>query len=128
MNQVPPPVGNLSILQHLISCYKLWFEIYVHIPKSAKYTLGEKIDTLFIEVLELIFAAQYAKPEQKLPILQRANAKFDALKFFLQMLWEVRKIEEKHYALLSVKLAEIGKMLGGWLRRFNTATPPIMKK
>lgn len=118
----------MSILRHLIDGYKLWFELKEHIHRSAKYTLAEKIDNLFIEVLGLIFAAQYARSELKLPILQKANTKFDLLKFFLQMLWEVRKIEEKHYVLLSEKLASIGKMLGGWLRRFNAAAPPAMKK
>lgn len=104
-------------MQHLINCYKLWFELKDHIHRSAKYTLVEKIENIFIEVLELIFAAQYAKPEQTLPILQRASAKFDSLKFFLQILWELKKIEEKHYALLSERLTLIGKMLGGWLKQ-----------
>jgi len=61
--------------------------------------------------LELIFTAQYLKPEQKLPLLQKASAKFDTLKFFLMILWETKNLSTKQYELLSVKLAEIGKML-----------------
>lgn len=112
-----PPSGNLSILQHLVSCYKLWFEIHVHIPNSVKYTLGQKTDTFFLETIELVFMAQYLKKEQKLPALQKANTKFDTLKFFLQLLWETKCISTKQYGLLSEKLAEIGKMLGGWLKQ-----------
>ena len=118
----------MSILQHLVAVYKLWFELKQHLRKSAKYTLGEKIDNLFIETLELIFRAQYAPQERTLPILEEANTKFDLLKFFLMTLWETKGIETKHYVLLSEKLETIGKMLGGWLRRFTAAAPPNTKK
>jgi hypothetical protein len=115
----------LSILEHLISCYKVWFELKVHLPKNARYTLGEKIDDLFIETIELIFTAQYLKRGEKLSVLEKANAKFDLLKFFLQILWETKNIETKHYGLLSQKLDAVGKMLGGWLRKLETeAAPP----
>ena len=86
-------------------------------PESSRYTLGEKIDTLFIETLELIFVAQYVSKVQKLPALQKANTKFDALKFFLMILWEIGDLGQKQYAALSEKFNAIGRMLGGWLRK-----------
>lgn len=113
----PPPLGVLSIVQHLVSAYKLWHGYVPHIPKSLRYTLGEKVDHCFVSTLELLFFAQYAKREQRLPILQKANTKFDSLKFFLQILWETDGVTAKQYAALSEPLALIGKMLGGWLRR-----------
>ncbi len=121
----PPPIGKLSILQHLISSYKVWHELKNHIPKNARYTLGEKIDRYFIDTLELLFFAQYAQKGQKLPALQKANTKFDTLKFFLQILWETKNFSAKHYELISVQFNEIGKMLGGWLKKLALeATPP----
>ncbi|MBI4092480.1 MAG: four helix bundle protein, partial [Candidatus Kerfeldbacteria bacterium] len=89
----------------------------IHIQKSSRYTLGEKIDALFIETLELIFVAQYISKAQKLPAIQKASTKFDALKFFLMILWEIGDLGQKQYAALSEKLAAIGNMLGGWLRK-----------
>ena len=115
----------MSILQHLVAAYKLWHEIKIHIQKSSKYTLGEKIDNLFIETLELMFVAQYLPKGQKLPALQKGNTKFDTLKFFLMILWETGDLGRKQYGLLSERLNEIGKMLGGWLRKLEAeATPP----
>ena len=67
--------------------------------------------------MELMFIAQYLRKEQKLPALQKANTKFDTLKFFLMILWETGDLGHKQYALLSEKFNEIGKMLGGWLKR-----------
>ncbi len=107
----------MPILQHLTGSYKLWHELYAHIAKHSKYTLGEKIDTLFLKTIELIFIARYLKKEQKLPALQKANTEFDTLKFFLQLLWETKGVSTKQYTSLSEKLSEIGKMLGGWLKQ-----------
>ncbi|MEK7555107.1 MAG: four helix bundle protein, partial [Patescibacteria group bacterium] len=125
--KAPPPVGKLSILQHLVASYKLWHEYMPHIPKTSRYTLGEKIDACFIETLELLFFAQYAKKEQRLPTLQKANVKFDSLKFFLQLLWETNGISAKQYANISKHLVDIGKMLGGWLRRVEAETAQGLK-
>jgi hypothetical protein len=48
-----PPHSNLPIVQHLIAAYKLWHEFLPHIPKDARYTLGEKIDLakFFLQIL-----------------------------------------------------------------------------
>lgn len=88
-----------------------------HIPKTARYTLGEKIDAVFADTIELVFVASYAPKEQKAQVLGRAIAKLDLLKFFLQLIWEVKGLDNKKYVALSEPLAEIGRMLGGWSRQ-----------
>lgn len=52
-----------------------------------------------------------------MPVLQKAAAKLDLLKFFLQIAWEIKSLDNKKYILLSEKLDEIGKMLGGWMKK-----------
>jgi uncharacterized ferritin-like protein (DUF455 family) len=44
------------------------------------------------------------------------------LKFFLQVAWEIKSLEAKHYTLLSERLFEIGKMFGGWGKQLKTKT------
>lgn len=118
-----PPRFNLPIIQHLISTYKVWHEFLPHIPKDARYTLGIKIDNLFVETTELIFTASYLSKNQKLPYLQKAAAKLDLVKFFLQILWEIKALDNKKYIRLSEKLDGIGKMLGGWNRQLSKENP-----
>lgn len=74
-----------------------------------------------------MFTAQYLRREQKLPILQAANTKFDTLKFFLQILWETKNISTKHYELISIQFSEIGKMLGGWLKKVDAEAAPLKR-
>lgn len=74
--------------------------------------------------MELLFTASYLNKEQKLPYLKRAAIKLDLLKFFLQVSWELKVLNNKNYIILSEKLDEIGKMLGGWIRGIQKETPP----
>ncbi|OGY41390.1 MAG: hypothetical protein A2Y82_00175 [Candidatus Buchananbacteria bacterium RBG_13_36_9] len=95
--------------------YKLWHGFLIHIPRLTRYTLGAKIDNIFTECLELSLLAGYSARETKLPLVQKLSVKFDALKFFLKLLWELKALDNKKYAALSQPLSEIGKMIGGWL-------------
>lgn len=105
-----------------MATYKIWHEFLPHVPKDARYTLGEKIDTLLVEALELIFTAAYLDKEQKLPYLKRATSKLDLVKFFLQVLWEIGALDNKKYIVMSEPLERVGRMLGGWIRQI--ASPP----
>lgn len=117
MNNNFSNTSSTPILGHLTSTYKFWNNIQPHIPKASRYGLGLKIEVLFSETLEYIFSASYATKEEKIRYLRRASSKIDLLKFFLTILWETKKIDNKKYIEISEKLVEIGRMLGGWQRQ-----------
>lgn len=117
-----PPRSNLSILQKLIAVYKLWHDFLPNFPKTSRYTLGFKIDSLFIETTEAVVTASYLRSEQKISFVLKASTKLDLLKFFLQVAWEIKALDNKKYILLSERLDEIGKMLGGWNKQIKTQT------
>jgi hypothetical protein len=94
----------------------LWHEFLPHFPKDSRYTLGAKIDNLFLETLESIVGASYSDKLEKLISLKQASVKLDLLKFFLQVAWEIKSLDSKKYIKISEKLNEIGKMLGGWIK------------
>lgn len=85
-------------------------------PKDSKYTLGTKIDSLFLEVIENVLKAGYSDKLEKQIFLKRGSVKLDLLKFFLQIAWEIKSIDDKKYIKISEKLDEVGKMLGGWIK------------
>ena len=107
-----------------MAAYKVWHEFLPRVPKDARYTLGVKIDGLLVETIDLILTAAYLGPNQKLQHLPRAAAKLDLAKFFLQIAWEIKAINNKQYALLSERLDEIGRMLGGWIRQIQKQNSP----
>jgi len=85
--------------------------------KNSRYTIGEKVDLIFLETIETVFIASYASKENKGMHLKQATSKLDLLKFLIQVGWETEAIGTKQYIVVSEKLDEIGKMLGGWLRK-----------
>lgn len=103
--------------------YKLWDEFKNHFTKKHKYTLGGKIDQYFLETIELLLTAGYLNKDQKLPYLKKAGIKLDLLKFFLQVSWELKVLNNRNYIILSEKLDQIGKMLGGWIKGLQKETP-----
>lgn len=96
----------------------LWHNFLTHLPRLTRYTLGVKIDNLFIEILEKGLSAKYAKREDKLKILNELSNKLDNLKFFITLLWEAKGIDSSKYSQISGKLSSAGKMIGKWLAIF----------
>ncbi|MDE2079665.1 MAG: four helix bundle protein, partial [Patescibacteria group bacterium] len=68
------------------------------------------------------FMAMFLPREKKLSFLECAATKLDLAKFFLQITWELRALDNKKYAMISEELVEVGKMLGGWLRQLASRT------
>lgn len=82
-----------------------------------KHSLGEKITSLFIQLIELILIAGYSDKDRKLEFINKASLVLDLLKYFLQMAFDLKAIDSKQLAALVVPLAEVGKMLGGWKKQ-----------
>jgi len=104
--------------------YKYWLAIERNFPKVERLGIGNKIDTVFLELLEIMFNSIYVSPVEKIGLLSKAISKHDSLKFFIQLAWENKLIHTDKYAELSLKLEEIGRMLGGWKRGLQTKLPP----
>ena len=104
----------MLIIGRLVAVYKSWHGVFENLPKTLRLTLGAKIDLLFLETLESLFIASYLPRQEKLPYLDKAQNKLDILKFFLQVSWEIKMLNNKKYILLSKHLNEVGKMLYGW--------------
>ena len=113
----------MTTIQKLIAAYKLWNEYFDHLPKKSRYTIGSKVDLLFIETAQLLFTASALPKEQKLSVIQKAVINFDLLKFFLQIAWEIKALENKKYVAISEQLSEVGRMIGGWHKQLISQTP-----
>jgi hypothetical protein len=114
----------VPVLQKTRSVYLFWYGIFHIVPKPHRYTLAPKIDTLFIELIEMIASASFVKKQDKIIYLRTAIRKLDTLKILLNILWDSRSLDTKKYELLSTPLDEIGKMLGGWLGQVEKQNSP----
>ena len=110
----PPPKKLLPLLEKVKTTYILWYSYYQIIPKPHRYSLGNRIDTLFVEIIESISIASFLPKEEKRSHISVGIRKLDTLKILLMVLWETKSLDNKKYITLSLQMDEIGKMLGGW--------------
>ncbi|MBI4992128.1 MAG: four helix bundle protein [Candidatus Harrisonbacteria bacterium] len=104
----------MPLIQKTKDAYLLWYGYYQILPKLHRHSLGQKVDTLFVEIIEMLSTANFLIREEKLPYVRVAIRKADTLKIFLMMLWETKSLDNKKYIALSTQIGEIGRMLGGW--------------
>lgn len=104
----------MPVLEKIKSVYVLWHKYHTILPQVNRYTLGNRVDKLFIELLEATSTAVFLGREEKLPFVRLSIRKLDTLKILLLVLWETKSINDKRFIALSEPLEEIGRMLGGW--------------
>lgn len=110
------------MVENAKSAYLQWLKVHCNMERSAKFGIGNKIDTIFIDLLELLRKATYAPIDKKLVILTYASDKVDGLRFFLQLLWEARLMHHEKYVALASATETIGRNIGGWRKGLANKT------
>ena len=95
-------------------------------PKTKRYTLGQKLDNITLDIFELLFSVPITS--DKLLTLQKMSIKLDLLKILSRLAKDNQCLKEKEYILLQAKLQEIGRMLGGWIRSQNVSNKRLSEE
>ena len=114
----------MPVLNKVKDAYLLWHGYYRELPKEHRYSIGLRVDSLFVDIIEAIAAATFLSREEKAPYVRLSIKKLDALKVLLMMLWETKSLDNKKYIALSIKLDEVGKNLGGWNGQLTKQNSP----
>lgn len=107
---------DIPILKKLFDFYKEATQSISSFPKTKRYSLGQKIDQVTLDMIELIITAGYQIREKKLSTLEKTSIKLDLLKMLVRLSWETKCSDNTSYQKLSSQLVEVGKMLGGWMK------------
>src|ERR1035437_2417453 len=106
-----------------VKTYELYKNFYTNLssfPKKDRYTLGQKCETVLLDLLETIIMASNLSKQEKLPVLRKASLKIDLLRVFFKLGKDLKIIENKKYVELENSVSEIGKMVGGWIKTTNS--------
>lgn len=110
---------DIPIFTKLYSLYRAISEALPSFPKTQRYSLGERLDRIVLDILELLFFVPMSP--SKLETLQTMSVKVDLLKVLLRLAKDTKAISHGKYLTLQEMLQEIGKMLGGWIRTTKQA-------
>lgn len=111
---------DIPIFTKLYEFYKLLSQFLILFPKNKRYTLGQRLDSLSLEIFELLFSISYS--DNKGLILQKISTKLDLLKILLRLGKDTQCVSNKNYLELQNMLQETGKMLGGWIKSAKQST------
>ncbi len=110
------------VIEHLKSAYKRWIIIERNLPKSERFGLGQKVDFLFTDLLDILQKASFSPIEVKISLLGQSLLTVDSLRFFIQLSWELKLIPSKQFIVMGQEIEEIDRMIGGWRKGLITKT------
>jgi len=86
------------------------------LPKSYKFSIGDRIQSHLLDLMELLIEAVYLPSKEKIPILKKVNLQLEKLRFLFRLLADFKCISYKKHLYFVEKLNEIGRMTGGWIK------------
>jgi len=91
----------------------VWFSPKITLfPKKYKYTLGDRLTSSMLSILEGIIEARYSKKKEH--FLRHCNLEIEKLRFLIRLSRDLQCLETNSYEYATTKLEEIGRMVGGW--------------
>lgn len=91
-------------------------------PRDQKFMLGDRIETKLLDVLELCLRAYYGR--EKRERLTDANMQLEVTRHLIRLAYQLRLMNAHAYGVLSGKVDEVGRMMGGWLKSLGRTRPP----
>lgn len=108
-------MNELPVVQKTYDFVKWYVPILNRLPRSHKFTLGERMVNQLYELLEGLVKARYSR--QKLSLLESLNDKLDVLRYQTRLLHDFELISLKRYQYISEQLRAIGVELGAWIKQ-----------
>jgi hypothetical protein len=84
-------------------------------PRQHRFVLGERLERSLYDLLELLIQAKYQRERGSL--LKAANLKLEILRFQVRLAKDLQCLKLGSYEFASRAIEEIGRLIGGWVRR-----------
>lgn len=86
-------------------------------PKAQRFVITKRLQDAALDFQETLFLANAHSGRTRLNHLQTADAHLNKLRLYLRLTHDWGWLNSGQYAHVSTMVAEIGRLLGGWLRQ-----------
>lgn len=107
--------NDLRLAQKAEDMIAYAYDVLQHFPKAERHVLSAELRASMWRILRLIVLA--AKRRDPLPVLRTLDAEIDVLRRQIRLSHRLRYLPSKQYEVWSRHLAEVGRMVGAWLKR-----------
>lgn len=83
-------------------------------PRARRFTLGEKLERLLMEVLENLLDAAYQRGDGKRRALSYANRKLAVARHLWRLGFELKSCSFAAYHHGAGLMVDLGRQIGGW--------------
>ena len=106
------------LLYHEVySLYLNLFPVLKKFPRSEKFTLRQKIEDTFLDLLLAIENYQKLQQKNKSNLIKRISYLFDKGKLLIRISKDLHIISQNQYLSLISSFEKIGKLIGGLLKK-----------
>lgn len=105
---------DLIIYQKLYDLMLYAMPIVNRFPKSQRFVLGQQIQNTMIGIAMLIVQANAERDKKR--TLWRIDVELEKLRLLIRLAKDLNMLPVKQYGLLSERVSELGRLLGGWTR------------
>ena len=101
--------------------FLLWIgPVLEKFPKDKRFTLGDRIHVIALDILELLIEATYTR--ERVHHLRRANLGIEKLRFLIRLAADYKILDKNRYAFAARSLDETGRSIGAWVKAHNAET------
>ena len=86
-------------------------------PRPFRHTVTARLLGAALDLPERLFEAQVRRGRQRQDALAEADATLNRLRLYLRLAHRWHWLSDGQYEHVSRMVAEIGKLLGGWIRQ-----------
>lgn len=111
----------MPIIVRMYDVYKHVIGVTMKLPKRWNYSLGISIEQSILECLEELIMAKNAPKPLKAAYLIKASGHLEVITLKMRLLLENKLANETKIFQIQALLAEVGRMLGGWLKSVQSS-------
>jgi hypothetical protein len=94
-------------------------------PRAHRFTLGERMESAVLDVLEQLVEAQYTA--RKLELLRQVNRRLERLRFLVRLAKDLQVLGQRRYEHACERLHDVGSLVGGWIRQQQRKDCPAVR-
>ncbi len=110
---------DIPIFQKSYDLFKTLHEFQNSVSKLERHTLWKKCEERSLDILSGLLKTSHLTREKRPIQLQQVSNNLDILRVFIRLAHDVKAIDQKKYIVLQSFMDEIGRMLGGWIRKLQ---------
>ena len=97
--------------------YTKWLlEHTIKFPKSQRFVMAKRIEEAVLNFYDLLLLA-VKEDREKHSVLTKASFELERAKHYMRICKDLNLFSVKQYEYSSKEIVEIGKLLGGWIKR-----------